>query len=99
MPPKISFISEDYHFIYNIIDPEDIKLFDPPPDNLEIFELFAAEDIKETTNVAKKRSKEMKNFRALLKTYLQRLRDLEGTKGKLDKKLEKELKSLGYLKD
>ncbi len=99
VPPKVSFVSKDYHFIYNIINPEDIKFFDPPPGSLEIFELYAAEDLKETTNLAKKRSKEMRNFRTRLKTYLRLLRDLEGTKGKLDKKLEKELKSLGYLQD
>ena len=99
VPPKVSFISQDYHFIYNIIDPEDIKIFDPPPANLEIFELYAAADTQEKTNLAKKRPKEMREFRALLKTYLQMMKGLEGTKSKLDKNLEQELKSLGYLKD
>jgi arylsulfatase A-like enzyme len=99
IPPKISFVNDTHHFIYNIIDREKIKIFNPQPRDLQIFELYELGDLKETINIAKKESKAMREFRKLLQKYLHLLDGMEGKTGKLDKNLEKELKSLGYLND
>lgn len=99
IPPKVSFVSDTHHFIYNMIDREKMKIFNPQPRELEVFELYETKDKKETKNLAKKESKAMREFRALLKKYLQLLRGIEGKTSKLDKDLERELKSLGYLED
>ena len=99
VPARISFVDKDYHFIHNIFDPEKLKVFNPPPRVMEVFELYARTDSAEKNNLARKRSGEMKEFRRLSKKYMLLLRSLKSKKGKLDASLEKELKSLGYLKD
>jgi len=97
IPPKISFVDREHHFIYNMMDPAKIASFDPQPTSLEVFELYRHSDVAETQNLAKKEAGVMKRFRELLKKYRELLKKLEGQKGKIDKALEKELKSLGYL--
>lgn len=99
IPPKVSFVNDTHHFIYNMIDPEEMKVFDPQPRDPQVYELYALKDIKETINLAKKESKALREFRTLLKKYLKLLRSMKGKTSKMDKNLERELKSLGYLKD
>ncbi len=99
IPPRLSFVDDSFHFIYNIIDRQEIKVFSPQPRELEIYELYRRSDTQEKHNLAKKESTSMNDFRQSLKKYLRLLRNLEGKKGKLGKDLEKELKSLGYLRD
>ncbi len=98
-PPKISFVTADYHFIYNIINPEALKIFNPQPRNLQTFELYEKNDINETTNLAKRNAPKLRDFMKLLKKYTQLLQSMKGKKGNLDASLHKELKSLGYLND
>ncbi len=97
VPPKISFVDSHWHFIYNMIDPQKIATFNPQPQNLEVYELYREEDHQETENVAKKHSAELKEYRRMVKKYLELLRNLRSKKSKLGLELEKELKSLGYL--
>ena len=61
--------------------------------------IYELKDQKETTNVAKKESKALREFMALLKKYLKLLRSMKGKTSKMDKNLERELKSLGYLEE
>lgn len=97
IPSKVSFLDDQFHFIYNIIDRKALEFFAPQPQNLEVFEFYDRKDEKETMNLAGSRSGAMKEFHILLANYLQRLRKLPGKKQKIDKNLQKELKSLGYL--
>ena len=97
IPTKVSFLDDQFHFIYNIIDRKALEFFVPQPQNLEVFEFYERKDEKETKNLAGSKSMAMKEFHILLANYMQRLRKLHGKKQKIDKKLLKELKSLGYL--
>lgn len=99
VPPKISFVTEDYHFIYNIINPGELKVFNPQPRDLQNFELYEKNDINETNNLAKRNAPKLRDFMRLLKKYMQLLQAMKGKKNMLDASLQKELKSLGYLND
>lgn len=97
IPPRLSFVTGQFHFIYNVLDFERLKIFNPQPRNLEIYELYRDEDGPEKTNIARQQPKVLNEFRQHLKAYLQWLKDLKARQGKLDENLERELKSLGYL--
>jgi len=97
IPPRISFVTGNFHFIYNVLDFEKLKIFNPQPRGLEIYELYGDDDGPEKTNIARQQPKILNEFRQHLKAFLQWLKDLKAGQGKLDENLERELKSLGYL--
>lgn len=98
-PPKISFVNQDYHFIFNIINPKTPPYFDPPPPRARTvdLELYEARDYLEKTNLAKRRKNIVNHFGKLVSKYLQLYKGLNLDKFKIDKDLEDKLKSLGYL--
>ena len=94
---KISFIDDSYYFIYNHIDDKKLGFFNPPPAEVPVYELYERKDLKEKHNVYKKIFKKVASFKKPLKMVLEKLKQLKGKQKKLDKDLEKKLKSLGYL--
>lgn len=99
VPAKVSFVDRRFHFIHNIIDRGALAVFVPPPRNLEPFELYERGDANETNNLAGRRPAALKEFHALLRDHLRRLRRLRQAGRTLDESLQDELKSLGYLRD
>jgi len=97
IPARLSFVTDKFHFIYNVLDFEKLKIFNPQPRGLEIYELYRDDDGPEKTNIARQQPKVLNEFRQHLKALLQWLKDLKAGQGKLDENLERELKSLGYL--
>jgi hypothetical protein len=98
-PPKISFVDEGHHFIFNIIDKEKLEFFDPPPPvtaTREV-ELYETRDYLERTNIYKRRKHVTDRFGSLLVKYLEKVKGVKMEKFKLNKELEDKLKSLGYL--
>lgn len=98
-PPKISFVDEGYHFIFNIIDKKKLEFFDPPPPvtaTREV-ELYETKDYLERTNIYKRRKHVTDRFGSLLVKYLEKVKGVKMEKFKLNKELEDKLKSLGYL--
>lgn len=103
-PPKISFVDGNYHFIYNIIDREKMTFFNPQPRKLEAYELYKLSDEKEKKNLHRKEFKTLQQYQKAAKIYKKKLEQMQRMKKskrkrKLDKDLEKKLKSLGYLGD
>ncbi len=96
--PKISFMTNDFHFIYNKIDKNKLSFFDPSPVKKEVYELYEHQTDKiEEINVYKTHLKLHKKYKTLIKKYLNRLEKINTKKHKIDEKLKKKLKSLGYL--
>lgn len=94
---KVSFISSEYHFIYNQVDQKKLAFFNPPPGNIPVYELYKRNDIKEENNVYKKYFQQVVQFKKRVKSYLDKLKKLKRKQKGLDSDLEKKLKSLGYL--
>jgi hypothetical protein len=99
IPPKVSFVDRRFHFIHNIIDRNALAVFSPPPRNLEPYELYERGDVKEVNNLVGRRPAVLKEYHARLRDLLRRLRQMSQAGRELDKALEDELKSLGYLRD
>lgn len=98
-PPKISFVDEGHHFIFNIIDKQKLAFFEPPPP-VTVFrevELYESKDYQERTNIYKRRKNITDRFGKLLVKYLEKVKGVKMDKFKLNKELEDKLKSLGYL--
>ncbi len=96
--PKISFIKDNLHFIYNKIDKNSNNYFSPSPIKKK-HELFNfSNDLKEKINIFNKNSPIFKYFNNIVKKYLLKLEKIKKYDNqKIDKNLEKRLKSLGYL--
>jgi arylsulfatase A-like enzyme len=96
-PAKFSFVDQRYHFIYTQWDRESMAFFKPPPQKTPAYELYQRSDPKETRNLYKEKFRQVNEFKKPLKKILDKLKRLKRKGKKLDKDLEKKLKSLGYL--
>lgn len=96
-PPKVSFVDNQYHFIFNILDKEKIAFFDPAPPVLRDIELYEKKDYLERSNLSGKKRTAVDRFGKMLGTYLKQVKGVKNEKFKLNKELEEKLKSLGYL--
>jgi arylsulfatase A-like enzyme len=96
---KVSFVSSEYHFIYNQVDQKKLAFFNPPPGKIPAYELYKRNDLKEENNVYKKHFQQVVQFKKRVKLYLDKLKQLKCKQKGLDSDLEKKLKSLGYLDD
>jgi choline-sulfatase len=96
-PPKVSFVDDQYHFIFNILDKEKIAFFDPLPPVLRDIELYEKKDYLERTNLSGKKGTAVDRFGKLLSIYLKQVKGVKSETFKLNKELEEKLKSLGYL--
>lgn len=94
---KVSFVNDEFHFIYNQVDQEKIAFFNPPPGKIPAYELYKRNDLKEKNNVYKKHFQKIVQFKKRMHLYLDKLKQLKRKQKGLDKDLEKKLKSLGYL--
>jgi arylsulfatase A-like enzyme len=94
---KISFVDDQFHFIYNQMDEQKMSFFNPRPKKIPVYELFKREDLKEKNNVYKKYFQRVNQLKKPLKHYIEKLKHLKRKGKKLDKDLEEKLKSLGYL--
>lgn len=94
---KVSFIDDSHYFIYNRIDEKKMAFFNPPHPGVPVYELYRREDLEEKHNVYKKNFKKVASFKKPLKMVLEKLKQLKRKQKRLDKDLEKKLKSLGYL--
>ncbi len=93
-PSVISFIDSKYHFIYNIADKEKLKFFNPQPE-IKKYELYSLKDKREKKNLKKELKRLMNKYLKLINKYKDILK-FKSSK-KIEKNLEKKLKSLGYL--
>ena len=99
-PPRVSFVDERFHFLFNLIDREKLKTFVPPPAFLPSTELYRFDqDPQERENLYFKRKTDIVRFENLLKSYLSRIGRLKTKNFKMDPDLRNKLKSLGYLND
>ena len=99
-PPRVSFVDERFHFLFNLIDREKLKTFVPPPAFLPSTELYRVDqDPQEGENLYFKRKTDVARFEMLLKNYLSRIGHLKTKDFKMDPDLRNKLKSLGYLND
>jgi len=96
-PPKVSFVDNNFHFIFNIFDKKKQAFFDPPPPAPRDIELYEKKDYLERTNLAGKRRHIVDRFAKLMDDYLKRVKGAKMETFKLNKELEEKLKSLGYL--
>jgi len=96
-PGKIAFINRDYHFIFNFWQEEHLGFFDPPPLHFEQVELYRTRDKRQLTNLADRRVGVVNEFLARMVDYNRYFSGVEMQEFKLDKELEKRLRSLGYL--
>jgi len=94
---KVSFINDEFYFIYNQLEPEKLAFFNPAPGKIPAYELYERKDLKEKSNVYKKYFQQVLQFKKSVNRYLDKLKQLPGKQKGLDKDLEKKLKSLGYL--
>lgn len=94
---KISFVDENFHFIFNHIDEEKLAFFDPSPGNIPAYELYLRGDLQEKQNVYKEYFNEVRRFKKYLKKMERKLKMLKRRNRIIDKDLEETLKSLGYL--
>lgn len=94
---KVSFVDENYHFIFNRIDEKKLDFFDPSPGKIPVYELYLRSDPHEKHNVYKTYFREVLRFKKYLKEIERKLEALKRRNRTLDKDLEKKLKSLGYL--
>jgi arylsulfatase A-like enzyme len=94
---KVSFVNDEFHFIYNQVDQEKIAFFNPPPGKIPAYELYKRNDLKEKNNVYKKHFQKIVQFKKRVHLYLDKLKQLKRKQKGLDKDLEKKLKSIGYL--
>ena len=96
-PAKFSFVNENYHFIFNIIDKENMMFFNPPPPVNREIELYDTRDYLEKINISKRKINVLERFAGQMEKYLQKMKGIGMKKFKLDRELEEKLKSLGYL--
>lgn len=96
---KVSFVNDEFYFIYNQVDQGKIAFFNPPPGKIPAYELYKRNDLKEKNNVYKTHFQKILQFKKRVHLYLDKLKQLKGKQKGLDKDLEKKLKSLGYLDD
>jgi hypothetical protein len=94
---KISFVNDEFHFIYNQVDREKLAFFNPAPGNIPAYELYERKDLKEKNNMYKKHFQKIIQFKNRVHLYLDKLKQLKRKQKGLDKDLEKKLKSIGYL--
>jgi arylsulfatase A-like enzyme len=94
---KVSFVDERFHFIFNQVDENKLRFFDPQPKEITAYELYERTDVKETHNLTATHFRFVNQYKEPLKLYLEKLKQLKRTGKKLDKDLEEKLKSLGYL--
>jgi arylsulfatase A-like enzyme len=99
IPTRVSFVDGRFHFIYNIIDRQALKIFAPPPRDLPVYEFYERRDARETQNLATGRSPALKQFHDRLASYLRQWRRSRGGQQETDENLRRELKALGYLND
>lgn len=99
-PPRVSFVDDRFHFLFNLVDREKLKTFVPPPAFLPSTELYRMDqDPREGENLYFKRKTDIARFEKLLKSYLSRIGRLKTRDFKMDPDLRNKLKSLGYLND
>lgn len=96
-PPKVSFVDDNYHFIFNIFDKKKPAFFDPPPPVLRDIELYEKKDYLERTNLSGKRRHIVDRFGKHLGEVLKKIKGVKMETFKMNKELEEKLKSLGYL--
>jgi arylsulfatase A-like enzyme len=94
---KISFVNDEFHFIYNQVDREKLAFFNPAPGNIPVYELYERKDLKEKNNIYKTHFQKIIQFKDRVHLYLEKLKQLKRKQKGLDKDLEKKLKSIGYL--
>lgn len=105
VPPKIAILFDNYKLIYNHpFGPEDLAFFKdhtPPPETPK-FELYNLEnDPDEKHNIARTHREPGKKMMPVLLDIVKKVKQKMAAKGKkttpLDKEVEEQLKSLGYL--
>lgn len=94
---KVSFVNDEFHFIYNQVDRKKLEFFNPAPVKIPAYELYERKDLKEEVNVYKTHFQKIVQFKKRVKLYLDKLKQLKHKQKGLDRDLEKKLKSLGYL--
>jgi len=96
---KVSFVDNEFHFIFNKMDKNKLSFFNPQPKSIPAYELYQRQDVHETKNVYKQFFQKTLQFKEPLKRYLEKLKHLKRKNKTLDNQLQKKLKSLGYLGD
>jgi arylsulfatase A-like enzyme len=96
---KVSFVNDEFHFIYNQVEQKKLAFFNPAPGKIPAYELYERKDLKEEHNLYKKHFQKIVQFKKSVKLYLDKLKQLKRKQKGLDSDLEKKLKSLGYLDD
>jgi hypothetical protein len=100
IPAKVSFLDTQYHYIYNFIDKEKLRFFQPPPKQTVRGELYNhMQDTEEKNNIYLQHPAIVNAFRKLMKEHLSGLKKIRRINRTIDHRLYIKLKSLGYLAD
>jgi choline-sulfatase len=98
-PPKISLVDRNHHFIFNVIDKQELTFFNPPPPPMQAqeIELFETRDYLEKVNLYTRQRQVANWFGKQMGKYLKQFKGVNMEVFKGNKELLEKLKSLGYL--
>lgn len=97
LSPRYALVNDQYHYIFNVINPQSLTRFDPPPPLLPPYELYSRQDLGQRQNLAPREPVVLRELNKQMIAIIQKLRTRKGSNQQLDDQLIKKLQSLGYL--